>query len=726
MEIKDQTNLISDQEPIADQETTANETDSLQVSIPDIADIGTDARCDSTSDAETITITPADEPIQLDAGGNADRIVEMVSIKAEAVELKAEEDGTINEIPLLYDTDTHDVDELLSSVPVHNEFEELPVAQSEPEIIPEVDSDHHEADIVGEQMISANESIESMSRQELVSLLEQTVQDSDIQAIKNKVALIKVAFLNKDRESKHNEFEAYKISGGDPNTWKPSPDSVSEKFDHVFEIYRLHKQRYDEDQEKQKYTNLQEKKKILEELKQLISSEETLKRTYDEFRLLQERWRQVGVVPKAENNALWQNYHFLVEKFFDKVKINKELKDLDLRKNLERKIELCEKAEELLLETSIIKSFKQLQKYHEEWKEIGLAPSDKNEEIWERFKTASDKINERRREYYSNVQEEQDRNHLAKITLCDKAEQLIASNPQALKHWQQLNQEFVTLVKIWKTIGPAPKKFNNEIWARFRNNLDIHYKGYRDFLELLKEQQTNNYNLKLDLCVQAESLVQSTDWRNTTNELMRLQDQWKLIGPVPRKHSDKIWRRFRNACDVFFKRRSEHFANANKVEEENLKLKEDLIKQVEEIVLTGSRNQNLEQLKEFQRRWMEVGFVPMRDKERLQNSFRNAINKHLDRLKINAAEITAMEYRSRIESIKGAPDANRQLYRERAQLQLKISQLQEEVKLWENNIGFLAESKNASIYKTEFLKKIENAKQEMALLEVKLRYLRGA
>ncbi|HSW67156.1 MAG TPA: DUF349 domain-containing protein, partial [Bacteroidales bacterium] len=441
---------------------------------------------------------------------------------------------------------------------------------------------------------------------------------------------------------------------------------------------------------------------------------------------LQDRWRQVGMVPKAENNALWQNYHFLVEKFFDKVKINKELKDLDLRKNLERKIELCEKSEELLLETSIIKSFKQLQKYHEEWKEIGPAPSDKNEEIWERFKTASDKINERRREYYSKIQDDLERNHLAKITVCDKAGQLIATSPTSLKQWQQLNQEITVLMKVWKTIGPAPKKANDEIWARFRNNLDIHYNGYKDFLESLKEQHVNNYNFKLDLCVQAESLAESTDWRNATNELIRLQNQWKSIGPVPRKHSERIWRRFRKACDDFFKRKSEHFSNVNKVEEENCKLKEDLIKQVEEFQFTGSRNQNLEHLKEFQRRWMEVGFVPMRDKERLQNAFRNAINQQLDRLKINAAEITALQYRSRINSIKEAPDANRQLFRERTALQTKIARLQEEIMLWENNIGFLAESKNASIYKAEFMKKIEGAKQEMALLEVKLRYLREA
>ncbi|MDZ4203237.1 MAG: DUF349 domain-containing protein, partial [Bacteroidales bacterium] len=569
-----------------------------------------------------------------------------------------------------------------------------------------------------------NEEYEKLARQELVELMESAVHEKDVTAIKTKIALIKVAFLKKEKEEKLEQYNHFISEGGVSDDFNPEPDQISERFKAAFGIYRENKQRFNDELEKQKLVNLDTKRRILEDLRNLINSEETLKKTYDEFKALQEEWRQTGMVPKNEVNNLWQNYHFLVEKFFDKVKINKELKDLDLRKNLERKLELCEKTEELLLETSIIRSFKQLQEYHEEWKEIGPVPQDKKDEIWERFKTASDKINERRREYYTDVQQDLEKNHLAKLALCHQAEQFIAKQPESLKHWQNLTQDVNDLMRVWKTIGPAPKKENNEVWRRFKGCLDAHFVNYKDYLEKLKDHQLNNYNLKVDLCVQAESLRLSSDWKETTRELIRLQKEWKAIGPVPRKHSDKIWKRFRTACDDFFDRKAEHFKNLTSVEEENLRKKEQLINTVENIEFKGSKAENLEILKELQREWMDIGHVPIREKDRLQAAFRTSINKHLDKLKINASEMSAMQYRSRFDSIKNQPDAGRVIFRERTGLQQKVAKLQEDIMLWENNIGFFAESKNASIVKTEFQKKIDHAKQELALLEAKIRYLR--
>ena len=246
----------------------------------------------------------------------------------------------------------------------------------------------------------------------------------------------------------------------------------------LFQFTRINVKIFLEELEKQKTNNLEAKKIILEELKALIDSEESLKKTYDEFKELQDRWKDIGMVPKNEVNNLWQNYHFYVEKFFDKVKINKELRDLDLKKNLESKIELCEKAEELLLETSILKSFKQLQKYHQQWKEIGPTPQDKKDEIWDRFKNATDKINELRREHYEKLQENQNNNYIAKVALCEKARRNAPNvENKTIKDWQESTENITQLLNVWKTIGPAPRKQNDEIWERFKASLDTLFRG---------------------------------------------------------------------------------------------------------------------------------------------------------------------------------------------------------------------------------------------------------
>jgi hypothetical protein len=256
--------------------------------------------------------------------------------------------------------------------------------------------------------------------------------------------------------------------------------------------------------------------------------------------VLQDKWKAIGMVPKNDAPGIWQNYHFLIEKFFDKVKINKELKDLDLRKNLEHKIELCEKAEELIIETSITKAFKRLQELHEEWKELGPVPQDKREEVWDRFKTASDKINDRRHEFYTKIQDEQDANYAAKVVLCDQAEQVVSKEYSSIKQWQREHPAGERTAQDVEIDRAGIPKMNNEVWIKFKGHLDNYFANKKEFFGKLKEQQLHNYNLKMDLCVQAEALRLSSEWRNASRDLIRLQDEWKNIGPVPRKHSEKI------------------------------------------------------------------------------------------------------------------------------------------------------------------------------------------
>ncbi len=739
MENKDQLNQIPVEGEIEprDEKTSKEETKTIEASH-EPAEVkeqetksGTDVVADHEPQAEKV------EEVEATALQQEEAPVEepQTEVAQPPVEMEAPSVEELQEIPTEQASDeTLVAEEGKTEEPVEITQEPEKVEQvaepAEIEATEEEEEEVHESDDHEDVKID----YENLTRIELVEQLDKLVQEEDVNVIKAKVAAIKVSFLKKTKLEKEAHYEIHlkkheqeKEEGAaeeaEVEEKQPVEDELEVKFNEIFEIYKQKRSVYLDDLENEKENNLKLKQDILDQLKELINSEETLKRTYDEFRELQERWKNIGMVPKTEVNNLWQNYHFLVEKFFDKVKINKELKDLDLKKNLEQKIELCEKAEELLIEPSILKSFKQLQRYHEMWKEVGPVPDDKKDEIWDRFKSATDKINMRRREHYKILQEDQENNLIAKTALCEKAEKLLTEEVNSIREWQEKTKQFNELFKVWKTIGPGPKKQNDEIWDRFKAALDNFFTEKKDYFGKLKDQQVNNYNLKLDLCVQAEALRDSTDWRETTRELIEMQQEWKKIGPVPRKNADKIWKRFRSACDEFFEKKQTHFTSIRDEEGANLKKKEELIKQVEDYVFEGSKADNLTILKDFQRQWTETGHVPFRDKDRLQNAFRDAINKQLDKLNISNAEMNLANYKTKLDVIKNTPDGDRQVYRERTFMQNKVAKLREDIMLWENNIGFLADSKKANLLKDEFEKKIEKAKNEVATLEAKLKFL---
>lgn len=609
-------------------------------------------------------------------------------------------------------------DEVTISKAERNEIAEL-IASNQ--TVMRSDSDDEDED---EDEEDDKSQIESLNKLQLVEMLEEAVQELDVTQIKSKVAAIKVQFLKLNKEDIEREYEQFLAEGGEKEAYEHADDPLEVRFKAAFNQYKENKAHYNEQLEKQKQINFQEKLTILEELKQLIASEETLKKTYDEFKVLQDKWRDIGPVPAGEINNLWNNYHFLVEKFFDKVKINRELRDLDMKKNLEAKIELCEKAEELLLEKSVVKSFKLLQQYHDEWKEIGPVPQDKKDEIWDRFKNATDQINQRRREHYAQLQEELEQNYEAKVALCENIEDLITNTPESIGQWQNMTKQVSELFNVWKSIGQAPKKLNDEIWKRFKGSMDSFFNAKKDYFGKLKEQQLENYNLKLDLCAQAESMQDSSEWRNTTNALIKLQEDWKKIGPVPRKHSDKIWKRFRAACDKFFKRKSEFFSNIRENESENLEKKRALIKQISSFEIQKEKSKNLDALKSLQRQWMEIGHVPIKLKDQLQAEYRKALDSLFEKMKVSEAEMTTVEYEGMVESMKDRPDGRDHIRRERNNLNSRISKLREEILLWENNIGFFANSKQADIMKAEYEKKIKRAKNDLKIMEAKLRVLR--
>ena len=569
----------------------------------------------------------------------------------------------------------------------------------------------------------ANINFDELNKQELVEIIEDVVQEKDISLIKAQVAKINAAFYKKNKEEIEDEREKFIADGGKKEEFSHSTDPLENRFAQALSIYRHNKARFSQDLEKQKQVNLKLKQDLLEELKDLVGSEETLKKTYDEFKIIQDKWKEIGMVPASELRNLWQSYHFLVEKFFDKVRINRELRDLDLKKNLEAKIELCEKAEELLVEKSILKSFKMLQHYHDKWREIGPVPTDVKEDIWERFKGITEKINQRRKEYYKEVQVQQQANYEAKIALCEKAKELLDQPVDTLKGWQSSTDKINELFKLWKTIGRAPKAKNDEIWATFKGYLDSFFNAKREYLNELKDQQLNNYNLKLELITKAESFKDSTDWNHATRELISLQKEWKKIGPVPRKYSDKIWKKFRAICDEFFNRKAEHFKSVHDVEEDNLKKKNDLIKEIAGFKVSKVKETNLSALKDFQKRWIEIGFVPFKEKDKVQNSYRKVIDELISKMDVKKTELSSKDFEDKVEMMKTAPDAGKKLSKERAFISGRIRKMQEDLAVWENNIGFFASSKQSDKLKKEFEQKIQKAKDEIEAMKAKLRML---
>jgi len=609
------------------------------------------------------------------------------------------------------------IPEIASSIEeeVNAHIEQIEAKQEEIEEEDELDEDESQIEFNAEE-------VEQMSIEQLVELIEATVVHK-IEKTKSIISAIRTSYTNKLRDEKNAKKQAFIEQGGVVEDFIDEPTALEYRYNEAFKKFKLEKARINEKIEKQKIENVQIKNELLEKLKVLVDSTDLLKTTYDSFKEIQEAWKKVGPVPQSEINNLWQNYHFYVERFFDKVKINKELRDLDLKKNLEQKIQLCEKVEELLLETSINKSFKLLQQYHDEWKSIGPVTDDKKEEVWERFKNASDTINQRRKEHYEELQSELLNNYNAKLLLCEKAEEITAKEWNTIKEWNDVSEDVTELLKVWKTLGPAPKKLNDEVWEKFKSKLDLFFANKKAFLQKVKESQLNNYNLKINLCHEAEAIIERTDWKKATEDLLKLQKEWKEIGSVPKKYSDQIWKRFRAACDAFFAAKSTHFSSQFEHEDENLKTKEELLEKIKAFEMGTNRNENLNTLKDFQRQWMEIGHVPAQDKDRLYKSFKELVNKHWETLKTTSSETKTNNYKSYVNELYESGGGNQAIEKEKRFLQNKLTKLKEDITIWENNLGFFSNSKNAQLLIQEFNKKIDLAKNEAKEIEDKIKLL---
>ncbi|MFZ2340244.1 MAG: DUF349 domain-containing protein, partial [Bacteroidales bacterium] len=398
------------------------------------------------------------------------------------------------------------------------------------------------------------------SKNELVETLGLIIENRPPSEIREDVERIKTLFYKKIRHEAEERKTKFLEGGGKIEDYKIWVDPLDYQVKELLDKYREKKNDYSRVQEAEKYENLKKKYDIIDKIKDLVNREESINKTFHDFRSLQNEWHSIGVVPQTSLKDLWENYHHSVEIFYDYIKINKELRDLDLRKNLELKVLLCEKAEELMLEPNPVNAFRMLQEFHDQWREIGPVPQESKNEIWERFKEATSQVNKRHHEYFEKQKDEQRNNLEAKIALCEEVEAINLLEMKNFRDFDEKAEKIVSLQKMWRTIGFAPKKQNNKVYQRFREACDAFFEKKRTFYSDNKETQLNNLQLKTELCVQAEALQESTDWKATSDALIKLQREWKEIGPVPRKLSEKTWKRFRKACDHFFNRKAEHFS----------------------------------------------------------------------------------------------------------------------------------------------------------------------
>lgn len=561
------------------------------------------------------------------------------------------------------------------------------------------------------------------SQIDLVNAMRDILENHEEYDLKEEVDSIKAAFYKKLNEELEENKKAFTEAGGNAEEFVAEVNPYEEDIKVLLDQYRQLRTEFNKQLEAEKEENLKLKYQVIEDIKGLLNKEESINKTFQEFRELQKQWREIGLVPQAKMKDLWENYHFHVENFYDFIKINKELRDLDLRKNLEAKIELCERAEELLVEPSVLKAFNNLQKYHEQWREIGPVPNEHKEDIWERFKAATAKINKKHQDYFEDRKSEQKQNLDAKIALCEKVEQLVQNEIISNKDWDDLSKELVQLQQVWRTIGFAPKKENNKVYERFRVACDKFFNAKRDFYSKNKESQNINLQMKTELCLEAETLKDSTDWKKATQDFINIQKKWKEIGPVPRKQSDIIWKRFRAACDYFFEKKSGHFTGVDNEQAENLRLKEELIAEVSDFKTTGDVSEDLALLKNYQRRWTEIGHVPIKKKDDIQNRFRDAINRLYDSLKMEGDKRNLFSFRSKMTNFNESSRGQGKMRAEREKYMSRLKQLESDLILLDNNVGFFAKSKNAESLIIEVNKKIESTKKNIEQLKDKIRVI---
>ena len=556
------------------------------------------------------------------------------------------------------------------------------------------------------------------SKDELLAYFARLLGERPVQTIRSEVEALKIAFYRLRRAEVEAAHRAFAETGQPEEAFVPPLDDAETRFKELFKEYRRRRDEFIASLEAEKENNLRAKLAIIDELKELVSSDETLNHTFARFRDLQSRWKETGPVPQAHVKDLWETYNLHVENFYGFIKINKELRDLDLKKNYEQKTALCEQAEALAGEPSVVEAFRRLQKLHDEWRETGPVANEYKESLWERFREASTRINKLHQEHFEALKAEQVKNLERKTELCAACEELLARPLASRKEWTRAGERLLEIQKNWKAVGFAPKKDNTRIYERFRAACDKFFEAKRRFYAELKGEMDRNLQLKQELCEAAEALAGSEEWKKATDELIALQARWKEIGAVSRRHSDAVWKRFRTACDSFFERKSAHFATVDGEYGENLQKKQALL---DEMQAADVKAGGFELVREFQRRWSEIGFVPIKQKDAVQKRYKEVMDALFAAVRGSERDRSMNRFREKVASLKAAGD--RRMASEREKLCGRVRQLEQEAARLENNIGFFARSKGAEALIADVQSKIARLRDEIAATAEKVKLL---
>ncbi|MBR4047537.1 MAG: DUF349 domain-containing protein [Bacteroides sp.] len=606
-------------------------------------------------------------------------------------------------------TDTQDTNLPEKSVELAEEKMVAEVAEAQVAAAP---ADAETTEPVVEQRLTKVQVVEKLR---LLALSEDEISRAEVEALKQAFYKIHSAEVEAARR-------AFVEGGGDAEQFQAPKDELEEAFKQAMAVVKEKRSEANAELEKQKELNLQIKMSIIEELKELLESPEDANKNYVEFKKLQQQWNETRLVPPTKINELWKNYQVCVEKFYDLLKLNSEFREYDFKKNLEIKQHLCQAAEKLAEESDVISAFHQLQKLHQEFRETGPVAKELRDEIWSRFKAASTVVNRRHQQHFEALKEQEQQNLDQKTVICEIIEAIDYDELTSFAAWDDRTQEVLALQAKWKTIGFAPQKMNVKIFERFRSACDDFFARKTAFFKTLKNGLNENLEKKRQLCERAEALKDSTDWKATADELVKLQKEWKTIGPVPKKQSDAIWQRFITACDYFFAQKNKATSSQRSVEHENLDKKRQVIKQLEALCDEAETDETVQQVRELMKQWNAIGHVPFKEKDKLHKAYRSQVDKLFDRFNMQASTKKLSNYKSSIGNIQaGGAQA---LYREREKLVRQADNLKAELQTYENNLGFLtASSKKGNSLLTELNRKVEKLKADIELVKQKLKVI---
>lgn len=549
----------------------------------------------------------------------------------------------------------------------------------------------------------------AQTQEEVIKRLRE-INENACEADKQEIDQLKQTFYKLHKSDQEAERKAFIEKGGNAEDFTPTPNPLETLFKEIMGEIKEKRSALSAALEQEKEENLAKKLEILEKMKTLTESTEDTTAIYNEFKQLQQEWNDIKQVPSGRQNELWRSYQLYTEKFYDMVKLNNEFREYDFKKNLEQKTHLCEAAEKLAEETDVISAFHQLQKLHQEFRTIGPVAKELRESLWARFKAASTVINRRHQQHFEELKEKEQNNLDQKTVICEIVESMEYDTFTTFSDWEDKTQEILALQAKWKTIGYAPQKMNVKIFERFRSACDEFFHRKAAFYKSIKENMAKNLEKKRELCEKAEALKESTDWKATAELLTQLQKEWKNIGPVSKKHSDSIWKRFIGACDYFFEQKNKATSSQRSIEMENLAKKENIIQQLTELQESSNQEETTEKIRQLTKEWNEVGFVPFKDKDRIYKTYHALI----DKFNLSATE-------KKLSNFKSSLNKETNLYREREKLMRTYEGLKNDIHTYENNLGFLSSSsKKGNNLVTDITRKIERLKADLDLVTKKI------